>query len=84
MVFMNKEVCCPKCSELIVKSMGNEIKVRAKVTIFRDNECFAVCKGCNGEVKLPIALDHESLEKSFTPQKNPYLYLNKGYFDKKT
>lgn len=62
----------------------SEIKVRSKVTIFRGNSCFAVCKGCNTEVPIPLSLDHEVLQKSFAKPKATHLYLNKDYFDKKT
>lgn len=84
---VNKEICCPSCSEVIVKSMnGSEIKIRSKVTIFRDNDCYAVCKGCNAEVAIPLKIDQEVLHKSLTPTKikSTRLYLNEEYIDKKT
>ena len=53
------------CGEVLVKSMDAETKVRAKVVVFRDGQSFAVCKGCNAEVKIPLQLD-TSMLKSMT------------------
>ncbi len=79
-------VNCPKCSEVILKSMHGQVKLRAKVAVFEDGECLAVCKGCNTEVAVPLMLDHESISKSMTEAKAPAvrLYINPEFLNKKT
>lgn len=65
---------CPKCSEIVVKSLRGEVKLRGKVVILRDNHCVVVCKGCNTEVAIPLVVDQEALTKSLAPYP---LYINK-------
>ena len=57
------------CSELILKSVEDESKIRSKVLIINDLGVFAVCKGCNKEVKLPLQVDKDSI--------NPPLFIKK-------
>lgn len=54
---------CPKCNEVVVKSMGPEVKIRGKVTLVRNGKVFTVCKSCNSEVTVPLVLD-ETMYKS--------------------
>lgn len=58
---------CPKCSNILVKSIRGEVKIRGKVVIIRDNQCVVVCKGCNAEVAIQMPVDQEELTKSLTP-----------------
>ena len=60
------------CSEVVIKSRGDDEIVRAKILIIKGNQVFAVCKGCNKEVALP-------LEKSVAKPEElgPDLYLAK-------
>lgn len=55
------------CSEIVLKSMGLESKIRAKVLIIKDNQVFAVCKSCNHEVLVPLQVD--------TTAANPPLFI---------
>lgn len=81
---MNSEICCPKCAEVVVKSLsGSEVKIRSKVTVFKDGECFAVCKGCGFELSIPVKLDQEALAKSLTAVQRPRLYLRSEFTTKK-
>ncbi len=81
----NALVNCPKCSEVILKSLHGQVKLRAKIAVFEDGECLAICKGCNTEVAVPIMLDQEALSKSMTDYKNtPRLYINAEFLNKKT
>lgn len=70
-------LCCTKCGELLVKSMPDgSHKVRSKILVFKEEGTFAVCKGCNTDIKVPITLDTDevvTLEKS----KKVKLYLKK-------
>jgi hypothetical protein len=43
-----------KCSEVVMKSRGTDEVIRAKVLIVKGDQVFAVCKGCNTEVELPL------------------------------
>ena len=58
---------CPKCSNILVKSLRGEVKIRGKVVILRDNQCVVVCKGCNAEVSISLSVDQEALTKSLVP-----------------
>lgn len=68
-------LACTHCHEVILKSMGDAVKVRSKVLLIKNNCTFAVCKGCNSEIPLPLRLD-ESLTKALR-RGEPYLYLRK-------
>lgn len=76
---MNHLLCCT-CGEVIVKSMSSETKVRSKVLVIRDGSAFAVCKGCDAEVRVPLNLDLDLLKTLSTtkPTKTeslPHLYV---------
>lgn len=59
------------CSEIILKSTEEgESKIRSKVLVIKGESVFAVCKGCNAEVELPLKVDNEAA--------NPPLFI-KGY-----
>lgn len=48
------------CSEIVLKSVGdNESKIRSKILVIKGDEVFAVCKGCNKEVQVPLQLDRD-------------------------
>lgn len=49
-----------KCSEVVLKSHNGESKIRSKVLVIKDNSVYAVCKGCNQEVKLPLHVDENA------------------------
>lgn len=76
---------CPHCSEEIIKSVGETVKMRAKVTVFRDGGCFAVCRGCSTEVAVPMTLDTAPLQKSMSKpvSNNVRLYIDPEYITKK-
>jgi ribosomal protein S27E len=65
---------CNKCQQVLVKSIDGVTKVVNKILLFKGDQGYAVCKGCNREVLVPIKLDRgELLLKS----KNPKLILNR-------
>jgi RNase P subunit RPR2 len=72
---MNSFLACTNCHEVVVKGMGAEIKVRAKVILVRDGCTYAVCKGCDTELEVPLRFDID-LAKSMA-QSGPRLYLKK-------
>lgn len=72
---MDKVQHCPRCSDIIVKSLGGEVKIRGKVMIIKDNQCLVVCKGCNTEVPINLPVDQDALTKSLKPFP---LYINKS------
>ena len=49
----NNVITC-KCSEIIMKSDGQESKIRSKILIIRNGDVLAVCKGCGTEVNVPL------------------------------
>jgi hypothetical protein len=69
---MNHILSCSKCDEVILKSMGGETKIRGKVITVKEGKVFAVCKGCNSEVQIPLSFDPKVLQN-----KNLPLLLNK-------
>lgn len=72
---MSDFLACKSCHEVVIKSIGTEIKIRAKVLLIRDGNTFAVCKGCNAELAVPLRFDLD-LAKSLL-QSGPRLYLKK-------
>lgn len=80
---MNHLVHCV-CGEVIVKSSGIDTKVRAKIVVFKDNNAFAVCRGCDNEVKIPLQLDNDLLKSMASEEERPRhvpLYLNNFFRD---
>lgn len=61
-----------RCDEIVIKSRGADEVIRAKVLIIKGNDVYAVCKGCNSEVKLPLQRSSDS-----TLGQEPELYLDK-------
>ena len=50
-------IVCP-CSEIIVKSHNGSVKLRSKILIFKgNNQAYAICKRCGGEVQVPVTLN---------------------------
>jgi len=66
------------CGEVIVKSSGVDTKVRSKIVVFKDNSAYAVCRGCDAEVRIPLQLDTELLKSMSSTVDRPHipLYLN--------
>ena len=60
-----------ECSEVIVKSRGDEEVVRAKVLIIKGENVYAVCKKCNAEVQLPLKKSNDG-----SVDLGPKLWLN--------
>lgn len=80
---MNNTVflACSNCHEMIIKSVGGELKLRTKIILLsEDKGVRAVCKGCNTEIPIPLTLDTDMV-KSMAKGNSPRLYL--GSFDKK-
>jgi len=64
---MDQMLFCANCDEVIVKSSGSSTKIRSKVIIIRDDSTFAVCKGCDTELELPVTLEvKKSVNKSIS------------------
>ena len=53
---MDHMLFCEKCDEVIVKSTASSTKIRSKVVIIRDGKTYAVCKGCNSDLELPVTM----------------------------
>lgn len=71
----NYFLACSTCHEVVLKSVSEEMKLRAKVLVFKEDLVYAVCKGCNSEIQVPIRLD-EDLTKSLAKKSSgPRLYL---------
>ena len=73
---MHNFLACEKCHEVVVKGFRDEVKVRAKVILIRDDKVLAVCKGCGSEIQVPLRYDQE-LAKSLPMTPGPRLYLKK-------
>lgn len=60
---MDNALCCVNCGEVVIKSLHNgETKLRAKVIVFRESSCVAICKGCNTEVPVPLVVDTDMMK----------------------
>ena len=60
---MKHMVSC-KCGEVLMKSQNDEIKIRGKIFLVKENgSTFTVCKSCNTEVEVPLEV------KKSTPPK---------------
>lgn len=60
-----RELFCEKCQAQIVKSYGDEYKLRAKVIKWDSGGIFAICKSCGHEE--PITMDVlKSMSSSFS------------------
>lgn len=68
---MDKHLEC-SCGEVLVKSINGVTKIRNKVLVFKDNQAFAVCKGCGAEHRIPVQLTGSDLEDG---SQQPRLYL---------
>lgn len=74
-------LACSNCHEMIVKSVGGELKLRTKIILIsEDKGARAVCKGCNTEIPIPLNLDTDMV-KSMAKGNTPRLYLSS--FEKK-
>ena len=60
------QITC-SCSEIVLKSVDGESKIRSKILVVKNDSVFAVCKGCNKEVKLPLVVDQSEV--------NPPLFI---------
>jgi RNase P subunit RPR2 len=69
-------LACENCHEVVVKGLHDEVKVRAKVILIRDDKVLAVCKGCDAELQVPLKYD-EALAKALPMTSGPRLYLKK-------
>lgn len=56
--------------------MNEEVKVRAKVLLVRDDRTYAICKGCDSELEVPLVFDM-NFAKSMVNAVGPRLYLKK-------
>lgn len=74
-------LACSNCHELVIKSVGGELKLRTKIILISEDQgARAVCKGCNTEIPIPLILDTDMV-KSIAKGNSPRLYLSS--FDKK-
>ena len=72
---MDNALCCSRCNDVVLKSFSNgELKLRSKVIVFNESGAFAVCKGCNTEIPIPITLD-TTLMKGIKDSKKLRLYV---------
>jgi len=73
---VDNALCCTKCGEVVIKSMGTSTKIRAKVLVVRDNQTFAVCKGCDSEIPVPLVMN-ETMAKALGKTAKLRLYVRK-------
>lgn len=51
---MDEIIKCPNCSDALVKSYNDEVKMRATLIKWNKNGCFAVCKSCKQDVEVNL------------------------------
>jgi RNase P subunit RPR2 len=49
---MRNKLICPNCENPIIKSYGEEIKMRTKLIVWKKSGMFAICKSCGCEVSV--------------------------------
>lgn len=67
---MNHIFSC-ECGEILIKAVGDLVKVRSKILLFKAGQCFIVCKKCSTEHLAPISLG--DLSKARNP---PLLFVD--------
>lgn len=60
---------CEKCGSNIIKSYGNETKMRSKLLKWDKNGMVVVCKGCGHEVPIEVDL-LKSIQSRFVYEVN--------------
>jgi ribosomal protein S27E len=73
---VDNALCCTKCGEIVIKSVGGDTKIRSKVLVFKENQTLAICKGCNVEIPVPVSID-ETMVKSLKENAKLRLYVRK-------
>jgi len=73
-VFHSSSLVCARCHEVVLKSINGVVKLRGKVVLFKDQQAFVVCKGCNTELPVPLKLDMK-VAKALSESVSPLLYL---------
>lgn len=63
------DMSCPKCKSNMIKSYGDEAKLRLKLIVWNTRGMFAVCKSCSAEVKIDMDL-LKSVQSKFTYEVN--------------
>ena len=71
---MNQALVC-KCDTVLLKSVGEETKLRCKVLIFKDDKAYAICKWCDAEIQVPLKVDNDMMKS--LPTNNLKLYIKK-------
>lgn len=57
-----------QCSEVILKSVDGELKIRSKMMVVRGNTVLAVCKSCSSEIPVPqLSLTETVVERTGPP-----------------
>lgn len=54
---MNVSLFCKNCHDVVLKSTSDTTKLRCKLLVFKDGKSYAVCKGCDSEIEVPLSLD---------------------------
>lgn len=69
---MNHVAVCRHCNDVIMKSLGDETKIRGKIVVFRGDTAYAVCKSCGVENEVPLTLNKSQKEPTrlFVPKKS--------------
>lgn len=49
-------VKCAKCKSPVLTHVHGKVKLRARITVFFDDKCAAVCSGCGNEVSVPVSV----------------------------
>ncbi len=75
---MNHLLLCTSCNEVLVKHMGQQIKVRGKIILFKSDKAFTVCPGCHTEVQIPVSIDVPLAKSLFSDQSRLYVENKKG------
>ncbi len=50
------KVSCPTCGDLILRSYGDQVKLRATLLKWSQDGFYAVCKSCKKDVKMDFEI----------------------------
>ena len=68
-----KHILTCGCGEVLIKVGDGVTKVRNKMIVFKNNKCYAVCRGCGKEIDIPMTLNNAAITEE---NRRPKLFLH--------
>ena len=55
--YKSEMLCCSHCGDVVIKSMGDKLKIRTKILVVDEDSAYIVCRQCGTEIPIPATLD---------------------------